>query len=64
MTKYIVEIDHPGVRGTLTKHGKVGKPQTLNTIIVFETDLSIDDVEKIPGVVQVEAETMDVPSDV
>ncbi len=61
---FIVEVDHPGARGNLAKHGKAGKPQSLNTIIVFKTDLSKAEVEAIPGVTQVEEDSIDTPFDV
>jgi len=58
---FIVEVDHPSVRGQLAKKGKPGKPTSLNTILVFKTNLSKQDVEKINGVVKVEEETTDSP---
>lgn len=61
MTKYIVSIKHPGDRGNLAKHGKVGKPQSLNTIIVYETDLTVDEIKLIDGVIEVEEESQDQP---
>ena len=64
MTKFIVEISHPGDRGTLAKHGKVGKPQSLNTIIIFDTELTKEEVEALPGVLRCEGETRDAPFDV
>lgn len=64
MTKFIVELSHPGDRRFLAKHGKVGRPQSLNTIIIYETDLTKDEVEALQGVVRVEEETTDSPFDV
>lgn len=61
MTKYIVSIQHPGDRGNLAKHGKVGRPQSLNTIIVYETDLTKEEVALIDGVLEVEEERQDQP---
>lgn len=64
MTKFIVEVKTASVRNRLAKHGKVGKPQTLETIIIFETDLTKDEIMKIPGVLAVEEERLDTPFDV
>jgi subtilisin family serine protease len=62
MARYIVSINHPGDRGHLAKHGKVGRPQSLNTIIVYESDLTKEEIEKIEGVLEVEEERRDEPS--
>lgn len=64
MTKYIVEIAEPSYRDTLAQYGKVGQPQSLNTIVIFETDMLESEIRKIPGIVQVEPDGMDRPFDV
>jgi hypothetical protein len=61
---FIVEINHPSVRGTLAKHGKPGKPQSLNTIIIFKTNLTKEVVATLAGVVTVEEESFDTPFEI
>lgn len=64
MTRYIVSVKHPNVKTALAEHGKVGKPQAFNTIIIFESDLCPEDIMKIDGVLSVEEETRDSPFEV
>jgi subtilisin family serine protease len=64
MTKFIVEVKTKSVRTKLAKIGKVGKPQTLETIIILETDRTMEEVQAIPGVISVEKESLDTPFDV
>lgn len=59
---FIVEVSQPSMRAKLAKHGKVGKPQSLTTTIIFKTNLEKDEVEKMTGVIEVEEETIDIPS--
>ena len=61
---FIVEVNHPSVRGKLAKHGKPGQPQSLNTVIIFKTDLSKEQVEALDGVNNVEEESFDTPFDI
>jgi len=58
---FIVEVNSPRVRGKLAKQGKPGKPTSLDTIIIFKTNLSRAEVEAIKGVISVEEETFDSP---
>ncbi len=64
MTKFIVEVKSKSIRTKLAKIGKVGKPQTLETIIILETDRTMEEVLAVPGVISVEEESFDTPFDV
>lgn len=61
MKTFIVRVDNPNVRDELSKYGKVGEPQSLKKIIILKTDHSRRDILKIPGVLEVEEETLDTP---
>jgi len=64
MKTFIVRVDNPTVRDTLANHGQVGDPQTLKKIIIFKTDLTQDEVADLPGVLEVEEESLDTPFDI
>jgi subtilisin family serine protease len=62
LNKFIVYVDTPEVRDTLLKHGSPGLPTALTTVIIFKTDLTKEEVERIPGVAEVEQDSMNEPS--
>lgn len=63
MNKFIVIVDDPSVKDrVLAKHGKPGKPRAMPDIVIFETDLSLDQVAALPGVIMVEPDGTDAPA--
>lgn len=61
---FILTIKDVSVRKQLKLYGKLGNPQSLDTIVIFKTNQTKSFVMGIPGVLDVEEETTDSPFNV